>query len=191
MSMKLIGADYLLLLLYLNDKEPIKGAVKLTKMMFLFEKQIAPALKERGLESDKLPEFFAYNYGPFSKDIYQQLDLFKSINFIEVEDMYSDEELSCADNMIENEFVDECYEGDIELKIENNYWIYKIADKGSGFVESELLPNIKEEHRILLEQFKRKITDMPIRKLLYYVYTKYPEYTDKSLIKEEVLKNGD
>ena len=81
--MKLIGADYLLLLLYLNEKEPIKGAVRLTKMMFLFEKQIAPVLKEKGLESDKLPEFFAYNYGPFSKDIYQQLDLFKSINFIE------------------------------------------------------------------------------------------------------------
>jgi len=188
--MKLIGADYLLLLLYLNEKEPIKGAVKLTKMMFLFEKQIAPVLKEKGLESDKLPEFFAYNYGPFSKDIYQQLDLFKSINFIEIEDMYTDEELSSADNMIENEFVDECYEGDVELKSENNYWIYKIADKGSGFVESELLPNIQEQHKILLEQFKKKITDMPIKKLLYYVYTQYPEYTDKSLIKEEVLKNG-
>lgn len=190
MSMKLIGADYLLLLLYLNDKEPIKGAVKLTKMMFLFEKQIAPALKESGLESDKLPEFFSYNYGPFSKDIYQQLDLFKSIDFIRVEDTCSEEELSSADNMIENEFVDECYEGDIELKPENNYWIYKITDKGCGFVESELLPNIKDEHKNLLERFKRKITDMPIRKLLYYVYTKYPEYTDKSLIKDEVLKDG-
>lgn len=190
MGVKLIGADYLLLLLYLNNKEPIKGAVRLTKMMFLFEKQIVPALKERGLESDKLPEFFAYNYGPFSKDIYQQLDLFKSINFIKIEDMYSEEELASVDNMIENEFVDECFEGDIELKTESNYWLYRIADEGSGFVESELLPNIKEEHQSLLEQFKRKITDMPIKKLLHYVYTKYPEYTDKSLIKEEVLNNG-
>ena len=209
--MKLIGADYLLLLLYLNEKEPIRGAVKLTKMMFLFEKQIAPMLKKKGLESDKLPEFFAYNYGPFSKDIYQQLDLFKSINFIKIEDECTneelssadnivenefedeciDEELSSADNMVENEFVDECYEGDIELKTENNYWIYKITDKGSGYVESELLPNIEEQHKILLEQFKKKITDMPTKKLLYYVYTQYPEYTDKSLIKEEVLKNGD
>lgn len=187
MGVKLIGADYLLLLLYLNNKEPIKGAVRLTKMMFLFEKQIAPALKERGLESDKLPEFFAYNYGPFSKDIYQQLDLFKSINFIKIEDISSEEELSSVDNMIENEFVDECFEGDIELKTESNYWLYRIADEGCGFVESELLPNIKKEHQSLLEQFKRKITNMPIKKLLHYVYTKYPEYTDKSLIREEVL----
>lgn len=190
MAVKLIGADYLLLLLYLNNKEPIKGAVRLTKMMFLFEKQIAPVLKERGLESDKLPEFFAYNYGPFSKDIYQQLDLFKSINFIKIEDIYAEEELSSVDNIIENEFVDECFEGDIELKTESNYWLYRIADEGTGFVESELLPNIREEHQSLLEQFKRKITDMPIKKLLHYVYTKYPEYTDKSLIKEEVLNNG-
>lgn len=188
--MKLIGADYLLLLLYLNEKEPIKGAVRLTKMMFLFEKQIVPLLKKRGLESDQLPEFFSYNYGPFSKDIYQQLDLFKGIKFIEIEDIYIDDELSSVDNMMENEFVDECYEGDVELKIENNYRIYKIADKGSGFVESELLPNIEMQHRILLEQFKKKITDMSIKKLLYYVYTTYPDYTDKSLIKEEVLNNG-
>jgi uncharacterized phage-associated protein len=188
--MKLIGADYLLLLLYLNGKEPIEGAVKLTKMMFLFEKQIAPVLKEKGLESDKLPEFFAYNYGPFSKDIYQQLDLFESINFIQINDTYSDEELSSVDNMSENEFVDECYEGNVELKTENNYRVYRITDEGSGYVESELLPVIEEQHKILLEQFKKKITDMPIKKLLHYVYTKYPEYTDKSLIKEEVLKNG-
>lgn len=190
MSMKLIGADYLLLLLYLNDKEPIKGAVRLTKMMFLFGQQIVPTLKEKGLESDKLPEFFSYNYGPFSKDLYQQVDLFKNIGFIDVEDVHSDDDLLIVDNMIENEFVDECYEGDVEFKIENDYRMYMIADKGCGFVETELLPNIREEHRILLERFKRKITDMPINKLLYYVYTKYPEFTDKSLIKKEVLKNG-
>lgn len=188
--MKLLGADYLLLLLYLNEKEPIKGAVRLTKMMFLFEKQIAPVLKEKGLESDKLPDFFPYNYGPFSKDIYQQLDLFKSIKFIDVKDMFADEELSYADNMVENEFIDECYEGDIELKTENNYWVYQITDKGSDYVESELLPNIEEQHKVLLGRFKKKVTDMPIKKILHYVYTKYPEYTDKSLIKQEVLRNG-
>ena len=49
---KLNGADYLLLLLYLNNKEPILGAVRLEKMMFLFNMEIAPILKEKGLESD-------------------------------------------------------------------------------------------------------------------------------------------
>ena len=46
------------------------GAIRLTKMMFLFEKEIAPALKAKGLESDNLPGFIAYNFGPFSKEDY-------------------------------------------------------------------------------------------------------------------------
>jgi hypothetical protein len=32
---------------------------------------------------------------------------------------------------------------------------------------------------------------MPIKQLLYYVYTKYPNYTEKSLIKDEVLHYGE
>ena len=68
---KLTGADALLLLLFLDDKKPIDGAIRLTKMMFLFEKEIAPILKKNGIELDNPPVFFAYNYGPFSKDVYE------------------------------------------------------------------------------------------------------------------------
>lgn len=32
--------------------------------MFLFKEQIAPALKKKGLDSEKLPDVIAYNYGP-------------------------------------------------------------------------------------------------------------------------------
>lgn len=46
---KLNGADYLLLLLYLDNKKPILGAIRLEKMMFLFNMEIAPILKEKGL----------------------------------------------------------------------------------------------------------------------------------------------
>ena len=80
----LTGADALLLLLFLDNQTPIDGAVRLTKMMFLFENEIAPVLKTKNIELDNLPEFFAYNYGPFSKDIYEQLELFSSIKFIKI-----------------------------------------------------------------------------------------------------------
>ena len=86
---KLNGADYLLLLLYLNNKQPIYGAIRLTKMMFLFEKEIAPILKKEGLDSENLPNFIAYNFGPFSKDVYEQVELFKGIKFIQVTDRKS------------------------------------------------------------------------------------------------------
>ncbi len=73
---KLTGADALLLLLYLDNQSVINGAVRLTKMMFLFENEIAPNMKNGEIDIEKLPKFFPYNYGPFSKDVYEQLGLF-------------------------------------------------------------------------------------------------------------------
>lgn len=190
MAKKMLGADYLLLLLYLNDQEPIKGAVRLIKMMFLFNKQISETLKRKGLESEQLPSFIAYNYGPFSKDVYEQIELFTSIGFVSVRDISTKEEMSGIDDVVETEFIDECYQGDSELKTENNFWEYRITDVGKGFVEKKLLADLTDEQRGILEAFKRKITEMPIKQILYYVYTNYPDYTEKSLIKDEVLDNG-
>lgn len=190
MKKKILGADYLLLLLYLNDKEPIKGSVRLIKMMFLFKEQIEPVLKKKGLESDKLPDFMAYNYGPFSKDVYEQVELFSGIGFIQMKDLNASEEMSEVDDVVESEFLDECYESDSELKNDNNFWEYSILEKGCGFVESNLLSEITNEQLDILEKFKKKVTDMSIKQLLYYVYTTYPDYTEKSLIKDEVLNNG-
>lgn len=190
MNKKLIGSDYLLLLLYLNNAESIRGAIRLTKMMFLFEKQIAPALKAKGLDSYKLPDFISYNYGPFSRELYQQLELFKNIGFIDIEDINSDEELADVDNYIENEFDEECFEVENEIKNENKFLNYTITNLGASYVEKEILPVINDEQRMLLQRFKQKVVEMSTKQLLYYVYTKYPDFTDKSLIKDEVLKNG-
>lgn len=190
MASKLLGSDYLLLLLYINGKEPIKGSVRLTKMMFLFNEQIVPVLKRNGLESEKLPEFIAYNYGPFSKDLYEQVDLFTGIGFMQVRDLNENEEMSGVDNIVEKEFVDECYEDDEETKSENSYREYCITDIGSGFVESELLGKLTSSQLGLLRQYKKKITKMTMKQLLHYVYTRYPQYAEKSLIKDEVLGNG-
>lgn len=138
-----------------------------------------------------MPDFFAYNYGPFSKDLYDQIELFSGIGFINIKDLSVAvaEEMSGVDNVIEKEFIDECYEDEDEYKSENNFWEYSITDIGSGFIEQELIKNISLEQMDILKQFKRKITEMPIKQLLYYVYTKYPQYTENSLIKDKVLQN--
>lgn len=187
MGAKLLGSDYLLLLLYINDKEPIKGSVRLMKMMFLFNEQIAPALKKKGLDSEKLPDFIAYNYGPFSKDLYEQVVFFAGIGFMQIHDLNETEEMSGVDNIVEKEFVDECYEDEEETKSENSFREYSITDTGSGFVEEELLKKITLPQLKLLEQYKKKITGMTLKQLLHYVYTRYPKYAEQSLIKKEVL----
>lgn len=191
MASKLLGSDYLLILLYINDRKPIKGAVRLMKMMFLFNKQIAPLLKEGGLDSERLPEFIAYNYGPFSKDLYEQVDLFTGIGFMKIRDLNETEEMSGVDNIVEKEFIDECYEDEEETKSENSFREYSITDLGSGFVEEQLLTKLTQPQLGLLQQYKKKITEMTLKQLLHYVYTRYPEYTEKSLIKNEVLNDGE
>ena len=184
---KLNGADYLLLLLYLNDKEPILGAVRLIKMMFLFNKEIAPLLKNDGLESDNLPEFISYNYGPFSKDVYEQIELFKGIRFIQVSNIKAQEEFIEVDDFEEMSYVDGVDNKGYELKNDGTYYKYNILKLGENYVSEEILPCVGTKEKRLLEEFKKKITTLPPKQLLKYVYSKYPEYTEKSLIKDKVL----
>lgn len=185
---KLTGADYLLLLLYLNNHTPIYGAVRLTKMMFLFNKEISEALKKKNIECGKLPEFIPYNFGPFSKDVYEQVELFSNIGFIKVTDINAIEDMGEVDDWEESPFIDETIEQeDGYIRQDGKYLKYEIKSLGIDFVEQKILPNVTPEQKEILEMFKSKITSLSPKQILKYVYTKYPEFTENSLIKDEVL----
>lgn len=186
---KLTGADALLLLLFLDNQKPIDGAIRLTKMMFLFEYEIAPILKNNGVELDNLPEFFAYNYGPFSKDIYEQLELFSNINFIRIKNLKAKEELVEVDDWQEQPFENETIESDKddELNEDGKYYQYVLENLGTSFVKEKILPNVSDNIIKFLTDFKRKIVSLSPKAILKYVYTNYPDYTKNSVIKDEVL----
>lgn len=191
---KLNGADYLLLLLYLDNKKPIKGAVRLMKMMFLFDKEIADLLKSKGLDTGIMPEFIAYDYGAFSKEVYEQVELFKSIEFIKVRDIKASEELAEVDDLEDEPFINEEYARDNQLlpmvrHVDEKYYEYEIAKNGIAFVEQKIIGDslISQSQLDILEQFKEKINSLSPKQILRYTYTKYPEYTANSLIKDEVL----
>ena len=186
---KLTGADYLLLMLYLNNCEPINSAVKLTKMMFLFNKEIAPLLRKNGATIENLPNFSPYNYGPFSKDVYEQVELFQSIAFVKVKNLYNTEEMDEVDDWEESAFIDELSEAQEPYKqtSDGKYMQYSLLKRGKEYVESEIAPQLTDVQRSLLEQFKERITRTSIKSILRYVYTKYPDMTENSLIKDEVL----
>ena len=191
MGFKLNGADYLLLLLFLNNKRPIFGAVRLTKMMFLFEKEIAPVLKAKGLNSDNLPGFIAYNYGPFSKDVYEQIELFKGIKFIQVTNIKAEEDMAEVDDLEEAPFTDEISNYGYSLNNDGKYYKYQILTTGERYVKEKILPVITPEQESILSAFKAKITTLSPKQILKYVYTNYPEYAENSLIKNEVLDDNE
>lgn len=184
---KLNGADYLLLLLCLDNRAPIYGAIRLEKMMFLFNEEIAPRLKETGLDSDKLPGFKSYNFGPFSKDVYEQVELFKGIGFLQVTDLKAREELIEADDWEEGPFDEELRYSGFQLNEEKRYYKYQMLKLGEEYVNSKIIPELTPEQLSMLLQFKKKITSLSPKQILRYVYTKYPKYTSNSLIKDEVF----
>lgn len=188
---KLTGADYLLLLLYLDNCEPINGAIRITKMMFLFNEEIAPLLKKKGASicTDDLPNFIAYNYGPFSKDVYEQLELFQSIGFLKVKDLFSHEEMAEVDDWEESAFEADFSEGTSQYfsKQDGKFMQYKLLNLGRKYVQSEIIPYLADGEMDILSEFKRRITSTSPKAILRYVYTKYPNMTENSLIKDEVL----
>lgn len=188
MADKLIGADYLLALLYSDNKSPIKGSVRLTKMMYLFNKEIKPIIEKKGGQCDKLPEFIPYNFGPFSKDLYEQIELFKGIGFISTKEVPSKEIMvEEVDDWEENPYIGEVLNDEEHLTFNKIYVEYTIAAMGISYYENVIRKQLNSATIELLEQFKKKIVRISVKNLLYYVYSKYPEMTTNSLIKKEVL----
>ena len=138
---------------------------------------------------DNLPEFFAYNYGPFSKDIYEQLELFSNINFIRIKNLKAKEELVEVDDWQEQPFENETIESDKddELNEDGKYYQYVLENLGASFVKEKIMPNVSDNIIKFLTDFKRKIVSLSPKAILKYVYTNYPDYTKNSVIKDEVL----
>ena len=74
-----------------------------------------------------------------------------------------------------------------KLKTDGTYYKYSLLKTGENYVVDNILPSVSDEQKALLETFKKKITSIYPKQLLKYVYSKYPDYTTKSLIKNEVL----
>lgn len=194
MANKLKAKDILLLLLYLPGRtetinEPIVGRTRITKMMFLFERELYKQFKNISLES--LPEFFAYNYGPFSKDLLDDLRFFKMIKFIEDQEL--NESLTEAEAGEYLYDIEEDYEYPTELNLYDvespTQTQYKLTEKGMKYVNDKIIKSFDPEQIEILELFKTKINSLSLDQLLYYVYNKYPDMTTNSLIKDKYVKS--
>lgn len=189
----LSGKDLLLALLYcpgssMEINEPIIGRTKLTKMIYLFEKEIYKEFDDN--LSIVLPKFEPYNYGPFSRELFEDLKFFLSIGLVKTEETLVP--ISSADKYefyidldenIEDEWssatFEECNE-DVELK-------YLLSDGGVKYVQDKIWNIFSEQQRIVLKAFKRQINSISLDSLLNYVYNKYPDDTVKSLISNKYL----
>lgn len=189
--------DFLLLLLYSPGltgelNESVSGRTRLTKLLFLFKKEALQKFKKgTEINEDNFYEFFAWNFGPFSKDVYDDLQFFKIRNFIESRKTGNDtdpEEIEewLAWNNPEGNDVDE---DDVEVD-EYSEEEFFLTAKGIDFTRP-LYESLSDEQRVMLREFKSRLSKAPLRAILKYVYSKYDDFITKSVIKNRVLgQNG-
>ncbi len=184
--------DLILLMLYAPGRtgkvcEPISGQTRLMKMIFLFKKELYVHFKQGDTISDSaFPNFEAYDYGPYSSQVYEDLEFLVNIELVAIK---SDNNAEVLD----------------EEKAEYKYWSITNADNGSAtpigrtfmltsigkeFVKEELLSGknaITPNQLLILEKFKSRCVSASLKSLLHYVYSKYGDMTTKSKIKNQIL----
>jgi hypothetical protein len=150
----------------------IDGITRLEKLLFLLERETS-----LGRELSENPEFESHNFGPFSSKVYQAVDTLAAAGLLEdsaalassTEDAWEAEHLigtSPSDPYATRNF--------------------SLTDKGQRYYKAliEELPHGTED---VVERFKQRFGTLPLRQLIRYVYQRYPDYTDKSLIRRDIL----
>lgn len=193
---ELSGKDFLLALLYSSGKdsqenEPVFGRTKLTKMVYLFDKEIKKNFFE---DIDiKLPAFEPYNFGPFSKDLFDDLSFFLSIDFIRAKETLipisnaekAENNFGIDYDLLDDEWAEANFD---ESEQESVELAYSLSPQGEKYVIDHVWPLFSEPQKQNLKLFKKQINTISLDSLLRYVYNKYPDSATKSLIANKYLE---
>lgn len=172
--------DLLLVLLYApgaseQSGEPVNGITRLQKLVFLLKQGEGPATV---VEAAKSFMYEAYKMGPFSKQLYEDLDVLASLGLLrttKLEYLISDD--SDPDHLVESGF------GTQQRVVESTR--YSLTKKGMQ-VGADLFSSLKRRERDALSEFKKFFNSIPLRQLLIFVYQRYPHFTTESEIREQL-----
>ena len=173
--------DLLLLLLFSpgpsgQDAEPINGRTRLMKLLFLLQEDFR---SDKLLNLDRNYNFQAYHYGPFTKDVYDDLEFLENVGLIEV---VSKGDASPVDQNEEEKLVDDTTIGEDsdEIGLVFKEESYTLTDRGIAFVKEKLAPEVPEHLLTIIHDLKTKFGEMPLKAILRYVYSAHPEYAAKT-----------
>jgi len=139
-----------LALLAADGAEPIEGRTRLQKFIFLAQQE----LKNDGYELEAEYDFVPYDYGPFAKEIYDDVEELKR------RDLVKEESKELDDGVIKYDFV--------------------LTKKGEEFVEG--LDEGQNEIREKLGEVKNRHSSTELQELIDQVYSEYPGYAENSVL---------
>lgn len=150
----------------------IEGITRLEKLVFLIEKERAP----KWLTEDA--GFVSHNFGPFSSKIYMAVDTLVAAGLLKDSGSIaaSTEDAWETENIIGEATSDPYATRNFEL-----------TERGRRYYDaliSELPEGVEQE----LSEFKTRFAALPLRQLIRYVYERHPDFTDKSIIRDDVLR---
>lgn len=154
------------------SKGKIEGVTRLEKLVFLLERET-----DLGKLLTEQPEFVAHNFGPFSAKVYQAVETLEAAGLLTDSAKLSAtaEDSWESDNLIGEEPANAYTTRDFGL-----------TELGFQYYDA-LLSELPEETESALQKFKETFGTVPLRQLIRYVYTRYPELTEKSVIRDDIL----
>ena len=183
--------DILLLLLYspgIRDdaNEPIVGRTRLVKMLFLFKAEALQHFRSgTDINEDNFYDFFAWNFGPFSSQVYDDLTFFTLRGFIETEET-TEETLPESAAEWHRWLTSSAADDEESSFVSYDEQQFRLTDKGVQFA-ARLYDGLSQTQKRLLKQFKERLNRTQLRAILRYVYEKYPDQIERSQIKGQVL----
>ncbi len=152
----------------------LEGVTRLEKLIFLLERE-TPV---RDWMTEKA-DFRSWRFGPFSAKVYEAADTLAAAEMIRdsaskarnAEDRW--ESLSTLMD-----------EGDVDPYTTRTF---ELTERGTSYYEA-LLGELPPGAEQILADFKEKFARLPLRQLVRYVYKRYPQYTDESEIRDQILR---
>lgn len=141
------GKDWLLLLIAVREASQPLDPVRLQKGMFLLR-------SEGDRPTSETYDFVPYDYGPFAREIYRDVDELASEGLIE------------------------------PLSSPGYRWSrYIVTEAGTSRARALLLEASDEQLEAArwLQRLKRDVLSLGFRDLLKYVYTRHPDYAGRSV----------
>jgi hypothetical protein len=170
----LLAEDLVLLLIAAEGPDGgtgrLNGITRLEKLLFLADKEtkVSAAVNQPFA-------FRAYDYGPYSKGVYEAVDLLEQAGLLREE------------RVLEGASLDELEEdfaagSDVREGVERRFVL-----TDSGKQVADLLRTRNPRESTDLATIKKQYSDLPLRTLIRLVYRKYPEYAKASKIRSEIL----
>jgi uncharacterized protein len=173
-----LHASDLILLLLDSSADPsregrVNGVTRLEKLLFLLDRE-TPVSNQ---VTDPF-EWRPYNFGPYSKGVYEAVELLEQVGLLTEE------------RRLRGETLDEIEEASATLTdVEGVERCFMLTANGKAV--AKLLADRVPEVARLVEHVGQQYGLMPLNQLIRYVYKRYPEYAEKSVIRDDILASND